>query len=1043
MAPRARMFSTRWLLLLLLPAALCGLVAEKQHRLSGMSGSFTSPGYPTPYKNQVLHTWQLSVPAGYRLRLQFQHFEVEPSYLCEYDYLKVMAGEQQLGLFCGQHSTDTEKVPGKEPILAPSNTMTVTFRSDYSNEEHYTGFAGHFTAVDIDECVEYAEHEELACNHFCHNYPGGYLCSCRHSFTLDPDGRTCTVECSGLVFTERQGELSSPEYPKPYPWASQCSYTVRLEEGFVLNLAFQETFDLELHPHMDNCPYDSLTIRSGGQQWGPLCGKTLPDPIETKSPVAEIIFISDKSGDNIGWKIHYTSKGTPCPMVVEPAHGFIEPVQDSYSFKDQVVFFCNTGYRLIQEEDNEVVPSLQMACQSDGTWSRMAPSCRIVDCGPPLALDNGRGTEADSTTFQASVDYACDEPYYNLRSKRATKFVCNETGVWMNPETGEKKPYCEPVCGRPSRHLPPLRKRIVGGLAAEPGAFPWQALVVARDPARVNSEPWFGGAALLAPRWLLTAAHVLLPWRRTRSSSLSAAFSSSAATAAAGASPFLLPAPRWAVEAVPPDSLRVYLGFTDVRVRDGPEPAGDARRGGGDEYDDPYGGGVGGGDGGGGGGDGGGGGGGGGDGGGGGGGDDGGGRSGGTDKHAGSALRPEVARIILHPRFDPKTYDNDVALIELREAVHLGPLVMPVCLPPAAAATEKERPRVTDSPRHPQHLPLGREGERDERMRSRAGFVLEGAGDTEPLERGDSFGPASDGDDDGAPLLDGAPSRGGPSVPSGTPRPQRVHVFLPHAQTPQQAVDHLVPGPTLAEAPAGEASARRDAEETGGEGNSDGKGGGDLDDALRPGDLGVVSGWGSTAWQNMSSPLSSSSSSSMVSPTLQYVKLPVVEAEECEEGFRQALGPRPSYRLTDNMFCAGYKEGGRDTCVGDSGGAFVRLESGDTAVGSGVEGGSAAEGRSTLGEGRSGGESEGEGRRVESSAGDLGFGAGDGMEGGSRRGQVGPGQRWVVRGLVSWGGPGECGREGLYGVYTRLANYVSWIREQMEAPPPDVDEFEF
>ncbi|XP_078463943.1 mannan-binding lectin serine protease 1-like [Lampetra planeri] len=512
MAPMASMFSARWLLplLLLLPPALCGLVAEKQHRLSGMSGSFTSPGYPTPYKNQVVHTWQLSVPAGYRLRLEFQHFEVEPSYLCEYDYLKVMAGEQQLGLFCGQYSTDTEKVPGKEPILAPGNTMTVTFRSDYSNEEHYTGFAGHFTAVDIDECVEYAEHEELACNHFCHNYPGGFLCSCRHSFSLDPDGRTCTVECSGLVFTERQGELSSPEYPKPYPWASQCSYTVRLEEGFVLNLAFQETFDLELHPHIDNCPYDSVTIRSGGQQWGPFCGKTLPDPIETKSPVAEIVFTSDKSGDNTGWKIHYTSKGTPCPMVVEPAHGFIEPVQDSYSFKDQVVFFCNTGYRLIQEEDDEVVPSLQMACQSDGTWSRMTPSCRIVDCGPPLALDNGRCTQADSTTFQASVDYACDEPYYNLRSKRATKFVCNETGTWMNPETGEKKPYCEPVCGRPRKPVAGTsdrsmagRERISGGTPAARGAWPWMAALY-----QLRGRPSCGGS-LVGERWIVTAAHCL------------------------------------------------------------------------------------------------------------------------------------------------------------------------------------------------------------------------------------------------------------------------------------------------------------------------------------------------------------------------------------------------------------------------------------------------------------------------------------------------------------------------------------------------------
>lgn len=72
------------------------------------------------------------------------------------------------------------------------------------------------------------------------------------------------------------------------------------------------------------------------------------------------------------------------------------------------------------------------------------------------------------------------------------------------------------------------------------------------------------------------------------------------------------------------------------------------------------------------------------------------------------------------------------------------------------------------------------------------------------------------------------------------------------------------------------------------------------------------------------------------------------------------------------MFCAGYYEGGKDTCLGDSGGAFVIF---------------------------------------------------DEMS-----------QHWVAQGLVSWGGPEECGSKQVYGVYTKVSNYVDWLWEEMNSP---------
>uniref|UniRef100_A0A8C7D2M7 MBL associated serine protease 1 n=1 Tax=Oncorhynchus kisutch TaxID=8019 RepID=A0A8C7D2M7_ONCKI len=695
----------------------CTLVGEVIC-LSDMYGTINSPNFPEPYPKESEVRWNISVPDGFQIRLYFLHFDLEPSYLCEYDYVKVEANGEELAVFCGREDSDTEQVPGEQVISSPRSSFSVSFRSDFSNEERFLGFESHYSAVDVDECRDRND-EDLACDHFCHNYIGGYYCSCRYGYLLHSDNRTCRVECSDNVYMERSGVLSSSDFPNPYPKSSDCLYHIELEDGFLLSLEFDDTFDIEDHPDV-TCPYDYVKIQAGEKEYGPFCGDRPPGKIQTESNKVQVFFHSDNSGENIGWRLSYTSSGrSHCPVPVKPLYGQLDPVQIQYSFKDHILVSCDPGYRLIR--DGEELEHFQIECQKDGSWNSFVPLCEMVDCGTPVEVAMGDvifESSGNSTLFGSIIQYICRESMYQIHPKINSMYTCGEKGEWTNSEHGTKTPTCLPACGEPSQPFPAQIKRIVGGRSTVPGLFPWQVLLTVEDMSRVPEDRWFGSGALLSESWVLTAAHVLRSQRR-------------------GAT----------VVPVAPGHVRVYLGLHDVRAKQ-------------------------------------------------------------------NATNRSVEQVILHPHFDPRNYNNDIALVKLSQAVPVGELVRPVCLPP----------------------------------------------------------------------------------PQGKDRPQS-----PQLNT-----------------------------------------------------LGLVAGWG------ISNPNAS----------VAYVKLPVVAQEECKASYASRS---INYNITDNMFCAGFYEGGRDTCLGDSGGAFVMEEPGSG--------------------------------------------------------------RWVAQGLVSWGGPEECGSQRVYGVYTRVANYADWLQSQLGTGP--------
>lgn len=50
-------------------------------------------------------------------------------------------------------------------------------------------------------------------------------------------------------------------------------------------------------------------INAGDKDFGPFCGEQSPGKIQTGSNIVNILFHSDGTGENLGWKLTYTSTG--------------------------------------------------------------------------------------------------------------------------------------------------------------------------------------------------------------------------------------------------------------------------------------------------------------------------------------------------------------------------------------------------------------------------------------------------------------------------------------------------------------------------------------------------------------------------------------------------------------------------------------------------------------------------------------------------------------------------------------------------------------
>ncbi|XP_051481017.1 CUB domain-containing protein 2 isoform X1 [Apus apus] len=113
------------------------------------------------------------------------------------------------------------------------------------------------------------------------------------------------IKCGG-VLSAPSGNFSSPNFPGPYPYETECTWLIVVAEGSSVLLSFSH-FELEYHAA---CAYDYLQVYNGATQdrgnlLGTFCGRSPPPPFSSAWHVMAVIFRSDRHVAKRGFAAAY------------------------------------------------------------------------------------------------------------------------------------------------------------------------------------------------------------------------------------------------------------------------------------------------------------------------------------------------------------------------------------------------------------------------------------------------------------------------------------------------------------------------------------------------------------------------------------------------------------------------------------------------------------------------------------------------------------------------------------------------------------------
>ncbi|XP_051896059.1 ST14 transmembrane serine protease matriptase b isoform X2 [Pristis pectinata] len=511
------------------------------HAVPGKVGTFTSPGFPnSPYPSNAWCQWVIRADPQHILELNFVTFDLEN--ICHNDFVVVYDSlspieQREITERCGMYPpTNAFK------LISSRNVMLVTLMTD--DDENYPGFKAEFRQLPkIKECNE---------------------------------------------VLEGSGNISSPYYPAYYPPRANCTWILRVAPSKHVKVTFN-VFLLQ-NPDKDNICRDYVEINNKK-----ICGEK-PKMVELGNKNEMTVkFHSDGAESFRGFSAMFEpyDPSKPCPKKFACNNGRCVQLDlkcdgwnDCGDNSDEIncecssdQFHCGTGLCKSMfwvcdgvndcgdnsDEANCECAVDEMKCMN-GKCIPEVQRCNLVDeCGD--RSDEQGCSEAENTV-------ACTDYTYKCRDGSCIKKKNPECDGTRHCADGSDEQNCD--CGtRPYKH-----SRIVGGMDAEIGEWPWQ---VSLHFKKLGSTC---GASVISNNWLVSAAHCFQDFQGTRYSD--------------------------------PGHWVAYLG---LHVQ---------------------------------------------------------------HKLSDRVVKENIKRIIVHEKYNPQMFDNDIALLELAHPVTFTSVIQPICLPDAS-----------------------------------------------------------------------------------------------------------------------------------------------------------------------------------------------------------------------------------------------------------------------------------------------------------------------------------------------------------------------
>uniref|UniRef100_A0A8C5IVU3 Uncharacterized protein n=1 Tax=Junco hyemalis TaxID=40217 RepID=A0A8C5IVU3_JUNHY len=185
----------------------------------------------------------------------------------------------------------------------------------------------------------------------------------------------CGAPCGGH-FSSPSGVILSPGWPGYYKDSLNCEWVIEAEPGHSIKITF-ERFQTELN-------YDVLEVHDGPNLLSPLLGSyngtQVPQFLFSSSNFMYLLFTTDNSRSNNGFKIHYESKYLYVVLFDLPSPSMLTLVMYRLHIGSTVSFSCDPGYRLSHEEP--------LLCEKNHWWSHALPTCDAL-CGGDVRGPSG------------------------------------------------------------------------------------------------------------------------------------------------------------------------------------------------------------------------------------------------------------------------------------------------------------------------------------------------------------------------------------------------------------------------------------------------------------------------------------------------------------------------------------------------------------------------------------------------------------------------------------------------------------------------------